>query len=275
MEQNASSNTFEIPNRTPEQFQKYVDEITKAVEWAYEEKGAPNFVTNEGAADVIVTSFLLEPFEWWIKRFRESVNEAALSYEEPNTFWRHVALGVSTPEVKKRYLEIRPALEEERITSALRDGLIEILDISTNPPRPCAPDRKSPEQNPDLKNLSTYGLIKHYVEVRRTSVFDYISEQSGSTTFANIHTFIQHHGNFKLSSRGKVIYDGGFHWIKRELNTSIPTVWRAFHWMAQRKLVSKIAPSDYRNKKRSRWYVCTSMAQNLKLWSDSYRAQGG
>lgn len=135
------------------------------------------------------------------------------------------------------------------------------------------PKKQPTPINPDLKNLPSIALVKHYALVRKTTVFDFILEQSGSLNFSKIHDFIQHKNNYKLSSRGKVIYDGSFSWIARELNISMRTVWGAFHWMAHRKLVTKIAPQDHRKKKNSRWYVCTSMAQNLKLWSLAYQEE--
>jgi hypothetical protein len=115
-------------------------------------------------------------------------------------------------------------------------------------------------------HLPTIAQVKHYALVRKATVFDYMSEQAPSLSYPKVHKFIQHHGNFKLCAPGKVVYDGGFYWIARELKISIRTVWRVFHWMAQRKLVTKIAPQNLKKHKRSRWYVCTSMAQNLKLW---------
>lgn len=133
------------------------------------------------------------------------------------------------------------------------------------------PKKQPTPINPDLKNLPSFALVKHYALVRKTTVFDFILEQSGSLNFSKVHTFIQHKNNYKLSSRGKVIYNGSFSWIARELKISMRTVWGAFHWMAERKLVTKIAPQDHRIKKNSRWYVCTSMAQNLKLWSTAYQ----
>ncbi len=136
------------------------------------------------------------------------------------------------------------------------------------------PPRPGPELNPDLKNLPTYGLIKHYALVRKTSVFNFILEQSGSVTTARVHNFIQHKNDYKLSARGKVVYDGSFAWISRELGISTRTIGRAFAWMKSRKLVTKIGAEDHRIRRNSRWYVCTSMAQNLKLWSMAYRPQG-
>ena len=148
-------------------------------------------------------------------------------------------------------------------------------EITRQPIANPSPKKQPTPTNPDLKNLPTYALVKHYALVRKTTVFDFILEQSGSLNFSKVHDFIQHKNNFKLSSRGKVVYDGSFAWIARELRISMRTVWGAFHWMAQRKLVTKIAPQDHLKKKNSRWYVCTSMAQNLKLWSLAYQDKKG
>lgn len=150
--------------------------------------------------------------------------------------------------------------------------------VQPNPdPAPASEIEKPKKQptpiNPDLKNLPSFALVKHYALVRKTTVFDFILEQSRSPSFARVHGFIQHKNNYKLSSKGKVVYDGGFYWIARELEISIWTVWRAFHWMASFKLVTKIGPQNLEKHKRSRWYVCTSMAQNLKLWSLAYQGK--
>lgn len=152
------------------------------------------------------------------------------------------------------------------------------LHLFKNPGSLPAIEIEKPKKQPtpinlDLKNLPSIALVKHYALVRKTTVFDFILEQSGSLSFAKVHDFIQHHENYKLSSRGKGVYDGSFAWIARELEISLRTVWGAFHWMAERKLVTKIAPQDHRIKKNSRWYVCTSMAQNLKLWSMAFSDQ--
>jgi len=124
------------------------------------------------------------------------------------------------------------------------------------------------------QQVSVYAEAKYYADIKST-VFDYILEESGSLSFARVHDFIQHNENYELSSRGKGVYDGSFAWIARELGIHRNTVWRAFRWMSKRKLVTKIGAQDHRKKKNSRWYVCTSIAQNLKLWSLQYQGKKG
>lgn len=119
----------------------------------------------------------------------------------------------------------------------------------------------------DLKNLPTVAQVKHYALVRKSKTFDYILEQSGRISFARVHEFALHHGNFKASKKGKVVYDRSFAWIERELRLSHRTVCRAFKWLGERKLITKLGPADWRIHKNSVWYVCSSMKQNLKLWS--------
>jgi len=154
------------------------------------------------------------------------------------------------------------------------------LHLFKNPgPQPAVeiekPKKQPPPINPDLKNLPSIALVKHYALVRKTTVFNFILEQSRSLSYSRVHDFIQHHENYSLSSRGKGVYNGSFAWIARELGIHRDTVWRAFHWMAKWKLVTKVGPQDHRIKKNSRWYVCTSMAQNLKLWSLAYQEKKG
>jgi len=296
MEQEPRLNIFGIPQPLWKDHTLYFDLIKKSVDGIHKRFAAPNFIDEQIADQIIYMSFLLTPTVEWKESFIEARRLATYFYTDSQTYWKNIAAQLKNPKIEKWILELLPNLDREEY---FYDDFItpEIETIDFPPPQRAQPANlenrtlapkhiskilrevsvqsiRRPEPNPDLKNLSTYGMVKHYAEVRKTTVFNYISEQSGSSTFANIHTFIQHKNNYKLSSRGKVVYDGGFHWIKRELNTSIPTVWRAFHWMSQRKLVTKIAPSNFRNKKRSRWYVCTSMAQNLKLWSSAFRSEG-
>jgi hypothetical protein len=119
----------------------------------------------------------------------------------------------------------------------------------------------------DLKHLSTRAQVKHYVFVRKSTTYDFILEQSGSISFARVHEFAKHHGDFKRSRPGKIVYDAGFAWIARKLRISRFTVIRAFKWLAKHKLVTKLGPADPRIHRNSVWYVCSSMKQNLKLWS--------
>lgn len=286
---------FDIPNRTPEDYENYVNLLTTAIDWAHKRLGAPDYYDNEPAGDIIIISWLISDIDWWEETFNASQIEAAFSSDDRNTYWKKIIVPLSTPEVEREWSNLHPDLDREKYFSHLhspsksqkvtpQQAFKETSPskefkpraperVSTILPRTYVPGKQNPEPNPDLKDLSIYGLVKHYALVRKTTVFDFIFERSGNLNFANVHTFIQHNNNYKLSSRGRVVYDGSFSWISRELKISIPTVWRAFTWMAQRKLVTKIAPQDHRIKKNSRWYVCTSMAQNLKLWSMAFQDQ--
>ena len=249
-------------DRTP-----YINQMLIAGDWLRKHLGVDR-PKIDGTTDLVVwASFLICETESWVIAFTKAQRSAAHFYRDPNTYWRTIAIGVSTPEVEKECLE---SLDDSDIEGFFPDrnsapSPQEITPRATTTPR--LSSRKTPALNPDLENLSTYGLVKHYALVRRTSVFNFIIEQSGNLTFAKIHNFIQHKNNYKLSSRGKIVYDGSFAWVARELRISTRTVSRAFAWMAPRKLVTKIGPQDHRIRKNSRWYVCTSMAQNLKLWS--------
>lgn len=220
-------------------------------------KGQQNFFKiPEEIEEKILKCIELTPYEDFLKRIKNFI--AASEY------WPK----------KKDFLfnALIAHLEPKTPIDCFEDPASEATDRHHHPsPQPAPtiekPKKQKPELNPDLKNLPSIALVKHYALVRKTNVFDFILEQSGSLSFAKVHHFIQHKNNYKRSSRGKVIYDASFSWISRELRIHRNTVWRAFHWMAQRKLVTKIGPQDHRKKKNSRWYVCTSMAQNLKLWS--------
>jgi len=118
-----------------------------------------------------------------------------------------------------------------------------------------------------IKNLPTRAQVKHYALVRKATTFDYILEESGYMSFARVHEFIKHHGNFQRSKPGKIVYDAGFAWIEKKLKLSPRRVCSAFKWLAQHKLVTKLGPADPRIHRNSTWYVCSTMKQNLKLWA--------
>ena len=114
MEQNTHLNTFDLPNRSPQEFKKYQDIITDAVDWAHKNKDAPDFVTDEVAADIIIISFLVSDFEWWSTKFLNIQRPARVLYRDPDTFWRTIAMAVSTPQVKQQCLIVRPDLNREK-----------------------------------------------------------------------------------------------------------------------------------------------------------------
>jgi hypothetical protein len=267
MEQNTSQDTPGKSSPPQKDRTPYVDLIAMAGDWLRKRLGVDRPKIDFTPEFVIWASFLICETESWVIAFTKAQRSAAHFYRDPNTYWRVIAIGVSTPEVETQCLELLDDSDVEGFFPGRNSAPPpqEITPRATTTPRPST--RKTPEPNPDLKNLSTYGLVKHYALVRKTSVFNFIVEQSDNLTFAKIHNFIQHNGNYELSSKGKVVYDGSFSWITRELGISPRTVSRAFAWMAPRKLVTKISPQDHRIRKNSRWYVCTSMAQNLKLWS--------
>ena len=267
MEQNAYQGIQGLPSPSSKNHTPYINLIVMAAEWAENHRGASPVISEPFADFIIYISFLVSETEWWIHAFTESQRKAALFYRDLNTYWIVIAIGVLSPEVERVVLLCLPKIDRGKYFP-LANPSPESQEITPEAtPTPSQRTRQTRELNPQLKNLPTYALVKHYALVRKTSVFSFIVEQSDNLTFAKIHNFIQHKNNYQLSSKGKVVYDGGFSWIARELGTSLSTVGRAFAWMAPRKLVTKIAPQDHRIRKNSRWYVCTSMAQNLKLWS--------
>lgn len=118
----------------------------------------------------------------------------------------------------------------------------------------------------EMKHLPSIAQVKHYALVRKSTTYEFIADHAPSTSYAKVHEFIKHHGNFAKSKPGKIVYDAGFAWISKHQRISLKTVKRAFPWLASRKLVTKIGAQDHRIHRNSTWYVCSSMKQNLKLW---------
>jgi len=111
MEQNTSQEISGLPNHSIEDFKNYVDLITTAVDWAHKNNDAPSSAILEGEGDIIIVSFLLSEFKGWSERFGKSQKMAARFYRDPDTYWRTIALGISTPEVEKSCLDLFPNLD--------------------------------------------------------------------------------------------------------------------------------------------------------------------
>jgi hypothetical protein len=137
MNQQPQLDTFEIPNRSPEEFKRYQNLITTAVSWAHEHKGAPNFFPDDEAGHVICVSWLISDPKLWEERFRDSQNKAGFFYRDWNTYRNTIALGVSTPEVKSACLESFPNLDWEKY-----------FKHSSSTP---APQRIAPQTTPAVK----------------------------------------------------------------------------------------------------------------------------
>jgi hypothetical protein len=271
MNQEPTNQTYQVQDHTEEQDHEFKNLLTASIEHVTNQMDGPDNIQNDFYREIIATSYNVLPFETWRAKLR-GAHKKTLKFSVPKSlYWYQIISDLFTHEVEKAFLDLYPDFKIEEHIHNQTPGIPPKQIAPTTTPTPNLTSKQTPEQNPDLKNLSTYGKVQYYALVRKTTVFDYILEQSGSRSFAKIHTFIQHHGNYDLSSRGKVVYNGSFAWITRELGISMRTVSKAFTWMAQRKLVTKIANQDHRIKKNSRWYICTSMAQNLKLWSMAYQ----
>lgn len=114
METNTPQDFRDIPNRTPLEFQKYQHIITDAIDWAHKNKDAPDYLTDEVAADIIIVSFLVSDFEWWSTKFLNIQRPARIMYRDPDTFWRTIAMAVSTPQIEQQCLIVRPDLDREK-----------------------------------------------------------------------------------------------------------------------------------------------------------------
>jgi len=103
-----------IPNRSPQDIERFITLITKAVDWAHQHKDAPNCFPDDETGDVIITSFLLSNIQSWGKRFTDSQKTAARFYRDWNTYRTTIAAGVSTQEVEKQCSELFPNLDRAK-----------------------------------------------------------------------------------------------------------------------------------------------------------------
>jgi hypothetical protein len=130
----------------------------------------------------------------------------------------------------------------------------------------------------DLKNLPTIAQVKHYALVRKAKPYEYIVKYAPSSRCGEVYKFMFEHPDYEKSKRGKRVYDNGFGWIADELEISLSTIGRSVKWLEGAKFLGKAWPAnpgydpktgkpDKKKRRNSGWYVCTSMVQNLFLWT--------
>ena len=111
MEQNAYQEIPGLPSPSSKDHSPYIESIVMAAEWLKKHRGADSPIGDQKADLTIYVSFLITETEKWTDKFRDSQRNAARFYRDKDTYFRTIAIGVSTPQTEKVCLEIFPNLD--------------------------------------------------------------------------------------------------------------------------------------------------------------------
>lgn len=114
---NALKTTYQVPNRSQEQTQRFTDLITKAAQWAQDHQWVDDCFPDDRLGDIIIISWLLEKPLWWEERFTRAQKAAAHYYKDWDSYRKTIAVFVSTPRVKAAWSKLHPDLDPEEYFS--------------------------------------------------------------------------------------------------------------------------------------------------------------
>jgi hypothetical protein len=211
-----------------------------AADWTNNHNGAGRTIPDQIADFIIYTSFLKSETEWWIHAFQDSQKKAAHFYRDLNTYWRTIAIGVTTPEIEKACLQCLPNLDTEKYFQhhAITPAPQKITPLPT--PRPKTPRAPRPQET-----------IQHF-----------ITDHAPSIAYLQTFVFISRHTRNRFSARGREVYPYGQEYVARNININPRTVRRIFSWLKRHHIIFKRSNENPELHKSATWFVCTSWKQS-------------
>lgn len=240
MEQQPNLETSEIQNHSPQDIERFITQITKAVDWAHKHKGAPDYFPDDEEADRIVTSFLLSDIETWEKKFTEAQRRAAHFYHDWQTYRSTIAAGISTQHVKITSFESIPELDKERY---LKQNITPVITKKVKP-------------------RATTKIKRSVPSPLDETITQFITRRAPSINYLQGFISISRHTKNRLSGRGRKVYPYGQEYMARNLELSHRTVDRIFSWLRQHHIIFKRSSENQELHKSATWFVCTSWKQS-------------
>lgn len=245
--QRTDLHTFDLPNRTPQQFQKYVNTISKVVDLLQQVNSSEDCTPDEITGDIIIASWLTTDPDEWDKAFNLTTHDRALFFEPPPKAWKEIAHGLQTPEVKQAVLIIHPGLDWEKYF-------------------------RHPPASPVLQEIQPHPSPKPKLTPaprREETLLAYVTNHAPSLNYIRSFIFISRHTRNRFSSYGRKVYPYGQEYIAQNLGLSLATVERVFSWLRRQHLIYKRTPEIYqtpdkdpKRHKCATWFVCTSRKQS-------------
>ena len=251
MTQNTYTANFDLLNRTPPEFEKYVAAISNVLDVLHQVNPNDGVLPDETTTDIIIASWLLTDPQRWHSTLAAATNQRDLYFQPPPKFWKTLASLLATPQVKETLPELFPDIDRERY-------LPHIVDAPT-------PQRITPQPTPRAKPSPTHR--------REETIAQFITRHILSTNYLQVFIFISRHTKNRFSSRGRKVYPYGQEYVKGELGISLLTVNRIFSWLERHHIVFKRSTENPREHKCATWFVCTSWKQSTYFLDPQHRRQ--
>jgi len=249
MEANPQTNTTEIPEKTPQEIERFIAAVTNAVNWAHDHKHAPSYFPEDGTADILAASFLLNPTDEWEAKFYRYQKIAAQFYRNPQAYRATIAAGMSTPELQNTCPEFFLDIDQE-----------EYFPHAIGAP---APQRITPKPAPKVKPSPAHRP--------QQTIAAYIADHAPSIRYLQAFVFISRHTNNHHSSRGRKIYPYGQDYLARHLEISRRTVSSIFAYLRRHHIIFKRSNENPELHRSATWFVCTSWKQSTYFLDPQHR----
>lgn len=103
-----------IINGNPEALNLFLNLVTEAAHWSHKHKGAPDDITNGPAQTDIIKAFFSSDLQLFQTNFKRSQQNASQFYRNPDDYWKTIALGVSTQDLRREVTNISPPIDREK-----------------------------------------------------------------------------------------------------------------------------------------------------------------
>lgn len=242
---------YQVQNHSEEQDRNYQDLLTSCIKWATKDGKDPDPFKDPILSDVIITSYLVTPFEPWRDKLNRAHKAATLVNQRGERYARTIQHALSTPAVESACLAQHPDLDWQKY-----------FDHPRAPDVPKQiPARATPQTNPSPR------------KTRKKSISEFVIDTAPSLNYRRVWLLILNHTRNRFSSRGRHIYPYGQEYVARQLNISLATVERVFAWLKHRHLIFKRTNEDKERRKSSTWFVCTSFKQSLYILDPKHKRQ--
>lgn len=249
MNENAYTANFDLLNRTPREFEKYVAAISNVLDTLHQVNPNNGLLPDENTTDIIITSWLLTDPQQWHSTLAAATNQRHLFFQPPSKFWKTIARLLATPHVKETCPELFPDIGWEKYSP-------HIIDTPT-------PQTITPKPAPRVRPSPTHR--------REETITQFITRHILSTNYLQVFIFISRHTTNRHSSRGRKIYPYGQKHVAHELQISLLTVNRIFSWLRRHHIIFRRSNENPKQHKCATWFVCTSWKQSTYFLDPQHR----
>jgi hypothetical protein len=247
--QNTYTANFDLLNRTPPEFEKYVSAISNVLDTLQQVNPNDGVLPDETTTDIIIASWFLTDPERWHQTLADATNDRELFFQPPPKFWKALARLLATPQVKETCPELFPDIDTEKYFP-------HIIDTPT-------PQRITPKPAPKVKPSPA--------RRRDETIVHFITDHAPSINYLQGFVLISRHTKNRFSSRGRQVYPYGQEYLARKLGTSLRTAERMFAWLQRHHIIFKRSNENPDRHRSATWFVCTSWKQSAYFLDPQHR----